>query len=148
MGKVPRSLRDPPSIGQLHGLFETAMAMELVVGPHADSLETCGNSNAREASLEGLFVDMGMMQDSRGQDLVSAGFHDVPAIGVVIPALVVVRDGDPEEADTLPGVRRRRDQRVIGLRLRSRFALERDRHDVGFTCAGCCRSEDQDEDEA
>jgi hypothetical protein len=148
MGKNRGWLGTPHLIRQLHGLLEATMAVELVVGSHANSLEICRDTNAGEVSLEGLFVDVGMTQDSSGEDLVTAGSHHLPTIGVVIPALVVVEDGDPEEADTLPGLPRGRPHHLIGLRLRSHFAFERDLHDVGFARAGCRRNGSEYEHEA
>ena len=70
---------------QLHRLF--AQTMHTVFRADDNRLHLFRNFYAGFGAGEGLFFDMGMMEDPFGQDLAGCGL-DLPAIGIMIPALV------------------------------------------------------------
>lgn len=66
-----------------------------VAGAHGHPRNAVRNLHATQAAGEGLFVDVGMMQDAGGKHF-PAGRHDLPSVGVVVPALIGVTDGHIE----------------------------------------------------
>ena len=64
--------------------------MHTVTGSDCDLFDMIRNFDPGEASCERLFVDVGMVQDSRPQN-VAVTVKDLPPVGQMVPAGVPVR---------------------------------------------------------
>jgi hypothetical protein len=62
-----------------------------VIGPEGHPIDPFGDAHTGQLAGEGLFVDVGVVENARRQDLPTRS-EDLPPVGIVLPAGVGVLD--------------------------------------------------------